>query len=572
MSIYESYNKLNILKNLLQNTFEKKLSNLEKHNKSHFDSISYSIEECNLYAKKCVNYQKYLFENSLNNNNYNNNYDNYNTSNNYFTKSPIKTKRTFSRTKTPIKSNNNTSRLSQSKSNLAIHDKFSRKEKSNNKLNKTIIGKSNTNKNLLTIHNNNVHQRFSVNISNNNIPVFNNNTNNKRINGHRKTLSSITTSLTTNVHSKEKKRNLSKEKLTNINKIKIDSPPKHKLKNNTSISSLNKSNSNNNTSRNNNNNTNNISKISENNNNNNIEIKKSDIINKFINQINDSYLITPITEFDFQSQTYIDSLIFFNNNSNLNINILNGKKTTSDYFAGCLEKIIPFLDSKEIYDLLYINHLINKNLKIVLLNILYKEKNDLKNKINNYMNDNNINNNYINNDLSNFVISKGTKKAIILLNEHLLNRLFYESSSIPNNDILLVYKLFFQFINYTEIINNFNDKKIFWKLTCEYFNIKNNCKTGKIIEDIINEKKINLNFDNLYKIYKLINNKLNIVVPSYFSKICGTTGLFVFFIKDIIDFLGFFEDKKINEKSVFTFNGIIKDIENKINQLKKYLV
>ena len=61
MSIYESYNKLNILKNLLQNTFEKRLYNLEKNNKSHFDSISYSIEECNLYAKKCVNYQKYLF-------------------------------------------------------------------------------------------------------------------------------------------------------------------------------------------------------------------------------------------------------------------------------------------------------------------------------------------------------------------------------------------------------------------------------------------------------------------------------------------------------------------------------
>ena len=118
----------------------------------------------------------------------------------------LKTKRTFSRTKTPIKSNNNTSRLSQSKSNLAIHDKFSRKEKSNSKLNKTIIGKSNTNKNLLTIHNNNnIHQRFSVNISNNNIPVFNNNTNNKRINGHRKTLSNITTCLTTMFIVKKKK-------------------------------------------------------------------------------------------------------------------------------------------------------------------------------------------------------------------------------------------------------------------------------------------------------------------------------------------------------------------------------
>ena len=377
---------------------------------------------------------------------------------------------------------------------------------------------------------------------------------------------------------KKKKRNLSKERLSNINKIKIDSPPKNKIKHNKNLSSLNKSNTNNNTTINTNNNSNNISKINDNNSNNNSnnnnQIKNSDIINKFINQINDPFLITPITEFDFPSQTYIDSNIFFNSNISLNMNMLNDKKSTSDYFAGCLEKFIPFLETKAIFDLLYINHLVNKNLKIVLLNNLYKEKKDLKDKINNYINNNNINNNInnINNDLSNFVISKGTKKAIILLNEPLLNRLFYDSTTIPNNDILLVYKLFFQFINYTEIINSFNDKKTFWKLTCEYFNIKNNCKTGKIIEDTINEKRINLNFDNLYKIYKLINNKLNIVVPSYFSKICGTTGLFVFFIKDIIDFIGFFEDKKINEKSVYTFNGIIKEIEKDIDQLKKYLV
>ena len=217
MSIYESYNKLNILKILLQNTFEKKLNNLEKHNKSLLDSISYSIDECNLYTKKCIKYQNYLLENTVNNNNYNNiNNDNYHSTNNYITKSPIKSKRTFSRTKTPIKSNNNTSRLNQSKSNLTIHDRFSRKEKSNSKLNKTIVGKSNTNKNLLTVHNNNnnIHQRFSVNISNNNLPIFNNNnTINKRINGHRKTLSNITTCITTNVHSKEKKKKFKQRKI-----------------------------------------------------------------------------------------------------------------------------------------------------------------------------------------------------------------------------------------------------------------------------------------------------------------------------------------------------------------------
>ena len=121
-----TYNKLNILKNLLKIHFKKNY--IIYKNIISLILILFKIVLKNvIYIKECVNYQKYLFENSLNNNNYNNNYDNYNTSNNFFTKSPIKTKRTiFKNIKTPIKSNNNTSPFS--KSNLTIHNNFLEKK------------------------------------------------------------------------------------------------------------------------------------------------------------------------------------------------------------------------------------------------------------------------------------------------------------------------------------------------------------------------------------------------------------------------------------------------------------
>ena len=47
----------------------------------------------------------------------------------------------------------------------------------------------------------------------------------------------------------------------------------------------------------------------------------------------------------------------------------------------------------------------------------------------------------------NLTLSKGTKKAILLLNEPVLNKLFSEEK-LPDDDILLIYKIFFQLINH----------------------------------------------------------------------------------------------------------------------------
>lgn len=72
--------------------------------------------------------------------------------------------------------------------------------------------------------------------------------------------------------------------------------------------------------------------------------------------------------------------------------------------------------------------------------------------------------------------SRGTNKAIELLNESLYNKIFTENS-IPNNDIILVYMLYFQIIRHP-ITKNFGNKSTFWKESCNYFLNESDGKTG----------------------------------------------------------------------------------------------
>jgi hypothetical protein len=192
------------------------------------------------------------------------------------------------------------------------------------------------------------------------------------------------------------------------------------------------------------------------------------------------------------------------------------------------------------------------------------------------MNENNFSNK------KNIELSKGTKKAITLLNEPIINRLFNETNKIPNSDILLVYKIFFQFIKYKNIINqpffnfnendneNDNNNKIFWEKTCNFFAIENNGKTGDLIEKIVNQNKLVLDNKNIYKIIHIINGNIGKIIPSYFTKTCGTTGLIVFFIKDILDYTGISNEKKFWENAYFTYKGIVNVIDENIEMLKKY--
>ena len=232
-----------------------------------------------------------------------------------------------------------------------------------------------------------------------------------------------------------------------------------------------------------------------------------------------------------------------------------------------LKNILVFLPIKDILKLKNCSRIFRKSVIDYLIKKCDIERNYFIQK----QNELNITINEIpkNITIKDLKLTKGALKAINLLNEEILNRIFLEEKP-PNNEILIVYKIFFQLIKHQEIIKNECNNNIFWEKCKKYFRSVGG-KTGNLLNRIISEKKINIDEDNIYKIYKLTENKIDKIYPSYFSKICGTTGLFVFFIKDILDFLGFSNDKQIKKNAYWSYSKIINLLNSKINILNKYI-
>ena len=170
--------------------------------------------------------------------------------------------------------------------------------------------------------------------------------------------------------------------------------------------------------------------------------------------------------------------------------------------------------------------------------------------------------------IENIVLSKSTKKATQLLNESLLNHLF-KDNKFPSDDIILIYRIYFQLINhpYSKIAKS--DIFKFWEKCKLYFTSEQNGKTGDILLSIINNKTIDFSKNNLYQIYMLTKDNYKKIFPNYFSNICGTTGLFVFVIKDILEFMGLTPKIKKKENAFWTYSDIIESIDDKINYLGK---
>jgi hypothetical protein len=169
--------------------------------------------------------------------------------------------------------------------------------------------------------------------------------------------------------------------------------------------------------------------------------------------------------------------------------------------------------------------------------------------------------------LNDFSLSKGSMKAINLLKEPNINLIFYEDLP-PNDDRIIIYRIFFQLINHPYKYIPKDKKAEFWKKCQNFFSVEIKGKAGELIQKTVDEKNINIEGNNLYKIYKLVYKNMDKIYPTYYSKICGTTGLFTFIIKDILDFVGISNDKKIQSRAYWTYSKIIDSIENKINHMK----
>ena len=202
---------------------------------------------------------------------------------------------------------------------------------------------------------------------------------------------------------------------------------------------------------------------------------------------------------------------------------------------------------------------------------LENDKNNIEEKINKIVilliNQKNQNDDIRRNE--SFILSKGATKAIDLLNEKMYNKAFLELKT-PNSDVLFIYKLYFQIINHP-IVKYFNDNNKFWKECCDFMIKESKSKTGNMISDSLKAPFIYKN-NTMYKMYRVIQNNMNKINPNFYSRICGTTGLIVFFIKDVIDYLGFTFDKKTPLINIVTNMGIIlEEIEIRNKRLEYIL-
>ena len=281
---------------------------------------------------------------------------------------------------------------------------------------------------------------------------------------------------------------------------------------------------------------------------------------------NDPLLILPIKDLDFVTNGLLRRYSIRTKYKDKNYNIssfniiqnLDNIKFKKIFKYLTLDELISVKNiSKEFHRLIILYFI--EYLEIEKLNVL-KLKDNL-----------NIKDIPIRNGIESITLSKGSKKAKELLNESLLNHLF-KDNKIPSDDIILIYRIYFQMINHPFALLAKTDIDKFWEKCRLYFTNELNGKTGDILMAMIKDKKIDISGNNLYQIYNLVKGNLNKIIPNYFSDICGTTGLFVFIIKDILDFLGISLKNKNRENSYWTYSDILDSINEKIEYLKKYKV
>ena len=277
-----------------------------------------------------------------------------------------------------------------------------------------------------------------------------------------------------------------------------------------------------------------------------------------INYNCDPLLTSPMNDLDF-----IPKGLLINDDNLEKINPFVKKTNVEEFIENDnIYCIIKYLTNEDIVNLISVNKLFRKNfLKQIIFN-LKEEKNKYKELISCF-NENNVGEKY---NIDKMIMSNKTEKATQLLNDSHLNQLFIQKEP-PSKDILLIYYLYFQMINHP-ISNLKSNNKEFWNKCCEYFNKEENGKTGIVLEK--NFKKLNLTPQNIYKILKLLDGDLIKINLTHFSKICRTTGLFTFYIKDILNFLGITNEKTLSNNSYWTFKDIIELIKNKIEILKIY--
>ena len=293
------------------------------------------------------------------------------------------------------------------------------------------------------------------------------------------------------------------------------------------------------------------------------KLQKENILND-----NDPLLILPMNDLDFVPKNLLRRNSVRNERNEMresrrykinNFNILENLDQTKFEI-----NIFKFLDIYTLINLKNVSKLFHKSILTYIIKILQEEKENVLN-IKQSLNMTKIPERE---DFENLVLNKGSKKAMQLLNESLLNHLF-KDTKFPTDDIILIYRIYFQMINHPYSLIAKKDILTFWEKCKLYFTSEQNGKTGDILLSMINQKRIDFSKNNEFQIYMLTKGNYKKILPNYFSNICGTTGLFVFVIKDILEFMGITPKIKKKENAFWTYSDIADSIDEKINYLNK---
>ena len=141
-----------------------------------------------------------------------------------------------------------------------------------------------------------------------------------------------------------------------------------------------------------------------------------------------------------------------------------------------------------------------------------------------------------------FQLSKGSTKALCLLDSDVYLRIFkHPVADKILDEIIIIYKLFCQLLLKEDLVI-IEDKKIFWEKLSKY--IMDN-KGDKLSDYCLKcAKQFQFDDKNIMKLRAIAKEKSDKIKPGYFSKICGTTGLFAYLVKDALEYCGAIEDKK----------------------------
>ena len=290
------------------------------------------------------------------------------------------------------------------------------------------------------------------------------------------------------------------------------------------------------------------------------KLQKENILND-----NDPLLILPMNDLDFVPKNILRKYSVRNDMRESRRYKLNNFNILENLDQSKFEiNIFKFLDIYTLINIKNVSKIFRKSVLAFIIKILKEEKE----KVLNIKESLNITTIPEREDFENLVLNKGSKKAMQLLNESLLNHLF-KDTKFPSNDIILIYRIYFQMINHPYSLIAKKDIFTFWEKCKSYFTSEQNGKTGDILLTMINQKKIDFGKNNEFQIYMLAKNNYKKILPNYFSNICGTTGLFVFVIKDILEFMGITPKIKKKENAFWTYSDIADSIDEKINYLNK---